>query len=188
MTPAGGTPPTSEARETIPKTGAARAGALVTRGLHLFLGIVLLIVVAINVVNAVSRYALGVSPVGTDEAMIYLIIWMVMIGAVLSFFNRTHISVNVLPLYTIGRVRHLLFILQDLAAIFACAYASYASWLFIGRIGRIGMTSMGLGVPMTWPHSALLFGFVGLTIAGVVKLILDVAGFVRNAPHSEVQR
>lgn len=119
--------------------------------------------------------------------MIYLIIWLVMIASILSYFSRTHISVNILPLYTNGRVRHLWYVLQDVAALFASAFATYASWLFVGRIARIGVTSMGLGMPMTIPHAALLCGFAGLTIAAGIKLVLDLVGLARNSPLPEVQ-
>lgn len=168
-------------------TKPARAGKRVTNALKTGLGIVLLVVVAINVLNAGSRYLFGISPVGADETMIYLIIWITMIAAVLSFFTRTHISVDLLPLYTPKRARHVWYILHDLAAIFACGFATYASWLFIAKINRLGMTSMGLGIPMTLPHAALLFGFAGLTLAGAIKLIFDVRALLRKAPAPEAR-
>ncbi|MEO1986512.1 MAG: TRAP transporter small permease [Martelella sp.] len=163
------------------------AGNFVTRALHTGLGVVLLVVVAINVLNAGSRYLFGISPVGADELMIYLIIWITMIAAVLSFFARSHISVDLVPLYTPGRARYFWYILHDLIAIFACAFATHASWLFIVKINRIGVSSMGLGIPMTIPHAALLFGFAGLTVAGAVKLAFDIMALLRKAPASEIR-
>lgn len=175
--------------EPTMKTGRgkalARAGGSAISGLQALLGLALLAVVAINFVNAASRYLLGVSPVGVDELMVYIVIWVVMVGAIVSLVLRSHISVNLLPLYAKGRFRHLLRVVQDAAAVFACAYATYASWLFIGRISRLGVTSMGLGLPMTIPHAALLAGFAGLTVAGAVMLVRDVAALIRNAPHAE---
>ena len=163
------------------RDGAASAMS----GLHALLGVTLLVVVAINFANAVSRYLFGISPVGTDELMVYIVIWVVMLGAILSLILRSHISVNLMPLYAKGRFRHLLFVIHDAAAVLACAYATYASWLFIGRISRLGVTSMGLGVPMTFPHAALLVGFAGLTIAGAVMFVRDVVALIRNDPHVE---
>ncbi len=154
--------------------------------LHTLLGLTLLVVVAINVANAVGRYLFGVSPVGADELMVYVVIWAVMIAAILSLILRSHINVNLLPLYTTGRTRHFLHVIHDAAAIFACGYATYASWFFIGRISRLGVTSMGLGLPMTIPHGALLVGFGGLTLVGIVMFVRDVLAMVRNVPHAEV--
>ncbi|MDI6024778.1 TRAP transporter small permease [Corticibacterium sp. UT-5YL-CI-8] len=154
--------------------------------LHTLLGVTLLFVVVVNVVNAVSRYLFGISPVGADELMVYVVIWAVMVSTIVSLILRSHINVNLLPLYTKGRVRYVLYIIHDVAAVVACGYATYASWLFIGRISKLGVTSMGLGVPMSVPHAALLVGFAGLTVTATVMLVRDVLALVRNAPHAEV--
>ena len=155
--------------------------------LHTLLGLTLLFVVGVNVMNATSRYLLGISPVGADELMVYVVIWTVMIASILSLILRSHINVNLLPLYTKGRVRHLLHVIHDAAAVLACGYATYASWLFIGRISKLGVTSMGLGLPMTIPHAALLIGFAGLTVTGAVMLVRDLLALIRNTPHAEVE-
>lgn len=155
---------------------------------HTLLGLVLLVVVFVNFANAVGRYLFGVAPVGADEFMVYAIVWSVMLSAIMSLVLRSHINVNLLPQYTSGRVRHALHVIHDAAAIIACGYATYASWLFIGRISRLGVTSMGLGVPMTVPHAALLVGFAGLTVAGLVMLVRDGLALIRNTPHAQVRR
>lgn len=156
--------------------------------LNTLLGLALLAVVAVNFLNAVARYLLGIAPVGADELMVYVLIWSVMIAAILSLALRAHINVNLLPSYAGGRLRHLLHMVHDAAAVLAGAYASYASWLFIGRIARIGVKSMGLGLPMTVPHGALLVGFAGLALTGAVMLVRDTMAFLRNAPHAEGAR
>jgi TRAP-type C4-dicarboxylate transport system permease small subunit len=165
----------------------ARLGGPAMSWLHTLLGLLLLFVVGVNVVNATGRYLFGISPVGADELMVYVVIWAVMVAAILSLILRSHINVNLLPLYTKGRVRHLLQVIHDAAAVLACGYATYASWLFIGRISKLGVTSMGLGLPMTVPHAALLIGFAGLTVTGAVMLVRDCLALIRNAPHAEVE-
>lgn len=155
--------------------------------LHTLLGLTLLFVVIVNVINAISRYLFGISPVGADELMVYVVIWLVMVAAILSLILRSHINVNLLPSYTRGRARHLLHIIHDAAAALACGYAAYASWLFIGRISRLGVTSMGLGLPMTIPHAALLIGFAGLSVTGAIMLVRDCLALIRNDPQAEVE-
>lgn len=172
--------------EASAKAGSKPFTALAIGWLHTLLGVMLLFVVAINFLNAVSRYLFGISPVGADELMVYVVIWSVMLASIPSLFLRSHINVNLLPSYTGGRTRHLLHIIHDAVAILASSYAAYASWLFIGRISRIGVTSMGFGMPMTVPHGALLVGFAGLAITGAFMLVRDCLAFIRNAPHSDV--
>lgn len=154
-------------------------------GLHTLLGVALIFVVGVNVVNATGRYLLGFAPLGADELMVFVVIWTVMIAAIGSLVARSHINVNLLPLYTTGRTRHLLHVVHNAAAVFACGYATYASWLFMGRISSLGVRSMGLGVPMTVPHGALLAGFAGLTLVGAFMLVRDVVALVRDEPHRE---
>ncbi|WP_245444997.1 TRAP transporter small permease [Pseudaminobacter soli (ex Li et al. 2025)] len=153
------------------------------RLLHTVLGIVLLFVVGVNVVNASGRYLFGFSMTGTDELMVYTLIWVVMAGAILSLAERDHISINLVPSYAKGRFKHLLHVVHDAAAVLACAYATYASDLFVGKISRLGTKSMGLGVPMSVPHAALLVGFAGLTLVGAIMLVRDVSALLRNDPH-----
>jgi TRAP-type C4-dicarboxylate transport system permease small subunit len=156
---------------------AARVGAI----LHWVLGVGLLIVVGINVINAMGRYLFGYSITGADELMVYAVVWMVMAGAIISLANRDHISVNLLPTYATGRFRRILHIVHDLAAVLACSYATYASYGFLAKISRLGTTSMGLGIPMSVPHMALLVGFAGLTLTALILLALDVDAFARNS-------
>jgi TRAP-type C4-dicarboxylate transport system permease small subunit len=171
--------PDQTAAQPAPSRPAGQAMGVI----HTLLGLSLLFVVFINVANAASRYLFGISPVGADELMVYVVIWVVMLAAILSLILRSHINVNLLPLYTRGRARHVLHVIHDVAAILACGYATYASWLFIGRISKLGVTSMGLGLPMTVPHAALLFGFAALTVTGAAMLVRDVLALRRNAPH-----
>lgn len=163
-------------RGAAARTGqtAARAGALLGRMLHIALGLVLLAVVAVNVANAAGRYLLGVSVTGTDELMVYAMIWVVMLGAILSLAGRQHIGIDLLPASVGPRARLALHLVHDLAALAVCAYLARASWLFVTRIAGLGTTSMGLGIPMSWPHAALLAGFAGMTAVAAGLVVADL--------------
>lgn len=177
-------PPRPEGQATGATVPARLAGAAREITLSL-LGLGLLFVVAVNFLNAVARHVLGVAPVGMDELMVYVVIWVVMIGAILSLVGRSHINVNLLPLSLRGRGRHLLHVVHDLAALVACGFGTHASWQFIGRIHQLDMRSMGLGLPMAIPHGAVLVGLAGLTLAAAVLLLRDIAAFLRNDPTGE---
>lgn len=170
---------------TEPQPALSRLAGSTMNALHTLLGVALLFVVAVNVLNAASRYLLGFAPVGADELMVYVVIWSVMLASILSLILRTHINVNLLPLYLKGRGNHLLSVIHAAAAVVACGFATYASWLFIARLSRLGVKSMGLGLPMTIPHTALLAGFAGLTLAAAIMLVRDLMAFVKNQPHVE---
>lgn len=170
-------------RQTLSRIATAAAN-----GLQMLLGLALIFVVGVNVVNATGRYFFGVAPLGADELMVFIVIWTVMIAAVASLVARSHINVNLLPFYASGRARHLLHIVHDGAALLACGYATYASWLFIGRISSLGLRSMGLGLPMTIPHAALVAGFGAMTAVAAVMLVRDLLAFLRNTPLEEAEQ
>lgn len=152
---------------------------------HRVLGVALILVVGANVFNATGRYVLGYSFTGTDEFMVYTMIWVVMAGAVMSLASREHIGINLLPFYARGRLRHFLHCIHDLTALLACGYATYASAGFVTRIARLGTESMGLGLPMTVPHAALLAGFAALTLVAGLLLSRSVLALMRGEPHAE---
>ena len=52
------------------------------------LGLVLIGVVLINVVNATGRYLFSASMTGADELMVFIMIFVVMVGAVLALAGR----------------------------------------------------------------------------------------------------
>ncbi len=170
------------------KQGLLNAANAVAGAVHWVLGLAMLAIVAINVVNATGRYLFGVSMTGADEVMVYTMVWMVMAGAVLSLATREHISINLLPSYATGRSRHLLNAAHDLAALFSCGLATYASWGFVTRIAEIGPRSMGLGLPMVIPHAAILVGFAALTLTAVALLLRDFDSWSRCAPDTEASQ
>jgi len=160
-------------------------GQGITLVLHRVLGVALLLVVAVNVSNASGRYLFGYSLTGTDELMVYTMVWVVMAGAVLSLAGRTHIAVDLLPTYTRGRLRHLVLLVHDIAALVACGYATWASWQFVTRLAGLGTTSMGLGIPMAIPHAALLGGFACLVLVAGALFLRGLVALVRNDPDGE---
>ncbi len=151
------------------------------RAARAVLGLLLLAVVAVNVANAAGRYLAGVSLTGTDELMIYTMVWIVMAGAVLSLLTRSHIAIDLVPASASPRGAALLRVLHDAVALAACGYAAWASWSYVGRIAMLGTTSMGLGIPMTWAHGALTAGFGAMAAVAAGLLLRDVAALARPA-------
>lgn len=162
---------------------AARVGAVV----EWTLGILLIGVVAINVLGASGRYFLSYGIVGADELMVFVLIFVVMGGAVLALARRQHISINLLPSYARGRWRSALFVVHDLVALAATAYVAKASWSFVDRIAGLDTRSMALGLPMTIPHSAVFAGFAGMAIVALFCLLRDGRDLIVAAPDTAAE-
>ena len=143
--------------------------------LRALLGTVLIAMVAINVVNATGRYAGFRLPAGLDELLVYMMIWIVMAGAVLALLQREHLAIDLLPQAMRTQARCWLVLLGDVVVLAVSVTVARQSWAFIERIDRLGQTSMGLGIPMTWPHAAVLAGFGGMSAVALLLIVRDVA-------------
>ncbi|MEM5584851.1 TRAP transporter small permease [Roseibium sp. AS2] len=165
--------------------GIIRAEALAVRLISVLLGLCLIVMVLINVANAVGRYSGWFSLVGADELLVYGMIWIVMLGAILAARSRDHLSINLLPTAMSGRLAAGLQIAIDVATVSVSVLIAWNSFIFIERIAILNQKSMGLGMPMVIPHSAILVGFIGIAAVTAFLTIVDIARFTTS---EEVQK
>lgn len=156
-------------------SGIIRIEALIVRGIGVLLGIGLIAMVVVNVVNAVGRYTGWYAMVGADELLVYGMIWIVMLGAILAARSRDHLAINLLPGALSGRVRAVLQVIIDVATVAVSAFIAWHSFSFIERIAALNQTSMGLGIPMVIPHSAIFLGFTGIAAVTAFLTLVDLA-------------
>jgi TRAP-type C4-dicarboxylate transport system permease small subunit len=161
---------------TAPRIARAAASAA-----RIMLGVVLLIMVALNVINAVCRYVFGIVFPGADEILVFMMIWLVMLGLILVTADRRNIALDFLASRVGPRSRLVLAVVQHLAMTIACGFATVQSWAFVSRVAAIGQTSMALGLPMAIPHFSLVVGLAGTTIVAAMLLASDIAALA-HAP------
>jgi TRAP-type transport system small permease protein len=178
---------TVEAEAPMPTATAPRIARVAVAAARALLGIALIVMVAINVINAVCRYVLGVVFPGADEILVFMMIWLVMVGLILVTVDRRNIALDFLASRVGARARLMLAIIQHSAMMVACAFATVQCWTFVGRLAAIGQTSMALGVPMAIPHFALVVGMAGTTIVAVLLLASDVTALAL-APSRRTER
>lgn len=154
-----------------------RIEALVVQLIGVLLGVSLIAMVMVNVFNAVGRYSGWFIFVGADELLVYGMIWIVMLGSILAARNRDHLSVNLLPTVVAGRLATALQIVIDVATVAVCAFIAWHSFSFIDRIAGLNQTSMGLGLPMVIPHTAIFVGFAGMAAVTAFLTCVDVIRF-----------
>lgn len=157
-----------------------RAEALVVKLVGILLGLCLIAMVLINVANAIGRYSGLFALVGADELLVYSMIWVVMLGAILAARNRDHLSINLLHSATSGRVASVLQIVIDIATVAVSVFIAWHSFVFIGRIASLNQSSMGLGIPMVIPHSAIFVGFAGIAAVTAFLTIVDIVRFTNS--------
>ncbi|MEW5421696.1 TRAP transporter small permease [Amorphus sp. 3PC139-8] len=148
------------------------------------LGLVLIAIVLINVANAAGRYLLQAAITGTDELMVFAMVFIVVAGAVLALVRRAHIAIDLLPTYANARLRVAIYCFHDLVTLAATAYAAHASWIYVQKIARLGTESMTLGIPMVFPHGALFLGFCAMAVVAGIYLVRDAATLLGLLPAS----
>jgi TRAP-type C4-dicarboxylate transport system permease small subunit len=167
---------------TSPQFGI-RLQRLAGAALRTLLGFVLLLLVALNVVNAVAR-ATGIVVIGVDEVLIFGMIWMVMLGMLLVTAERSHIALELLSARAGPRMTLVLSIVTHAVMAAACGYAALQSIYFVQRVSALGQTSMALGMPMLIPHSALVVGFGGTAIIALMLLVRDACALAAPAQEA----
>ena len=159
----------------LPRAAGPRIARVAVSVARPLLGAVLLIMVALNVINAVCRYLFGIVFTGADEVLVFMMIWLVMLGLILVTASRRNIALDFLANRLGPRWRLALPVIQHSAMVVACAFATVQCWAFVSKVAAIGQTSMALGLPMAIPHFALVVGFGGTTIVAALLLASDVA-------------
>ena len=155
----------------------ARIAAFAARAL---LGTLLIGMVLLNVANAACRYLFSVVFIGADELLVFGMIWMVMIGMILVTIDRRHIALDFLVNRLAPRPRIALTMFHHLIIAIGAAYAALQSLEVVRRVAMIGQTSMAIGFPMVFAHSALVVGFAGTALVAAVLVVSGGTEFVTS--------
>ena len=156
---------------SAPPALALRVARIATRAARALLGTLLIGMVLLNVANAACRYLFSVVLIGADELLVFGMIWMVMIGMILVTIDRRHIALDFLVNRLAPRPRIALTMFHYLVIALGAAYAAVQSVEFTRRVASIGQTSMAIGFPMVFAHSALVVGFAGTALVAAVLLV-----------------
>jgi len=141
--------------------------------IRILLGLVMVSMVILNLANAAGRYVGTPIFTGADELLVFGMIWLVMIGAVVSTRERKHLSIDVFPQRLDDKSRLLLNTVVGIFTVVLATFIAFHSLHFINKISAIGQTSMGMGVPMVIPHFAVFTGFSGIALVTGILAIKD---------------
>jgi TRAP-type C4-dicarboxylate transport system permease small subunit len=173
-------PAPQPARETGLVQGAALAAGFVARAVRMLLGLLLLAMVLLNVANALARYLLGQAIAGSDELLVFGMVWLVFLGTAFVTADRRQLSFDVILQRLPRRARAVVRLAGDLIAVGLLGFVTLQSYQVVERLWTLGQWSMSATVPTYVPHSAILVGF-GLTLLVLLAAIVKGATAMATA-------
>lgn len=165
-----------------------RAWAAARTAIAYLIGLLLIAMVALNVANAFGRYVLGSAIPGSDELLVFSMVWLVFLGAVLATASGGHLRFDLLAMLLPRRLERLLDAVRYAIVSVLAGFVCLQSWGALVKLGRIGQKSMAMEVPMTVPHAAVFVGFALIALVSAVMAVvalLSAADVVRQAEPGE---
>ena len=137
------------------------------------LGLLLLAMVLLNVANAAGRYLFGKAIAGSDEILVFAMVWLVFLGACLVTFEGRHLGFDLMPKALSAKWRRLHAAVTNLVIAGLTGFVALQSWAVVQKLAAVGQKSMATEIPMVVPHGAVLICFALMTL---ISLYLAVRG------------
>ena len=119
------------------------------------LGLLLLAMVLLNVANAAGRYLFQKAIPGSDELLVFSMVWLVFVGACLVSLDRRHLGFDQLSNLLSGTWRGLLIRGRYLFIALLTGYVTLQSWSVLKTLALVEQKSMASQIPMVIPHAAV---------------------------------
>ncbi len=162
------------------KQALSRGAKALMTALRFAAGAMLAASVAINFANIIGRYFLSVSLPWAEEAMLFLMIGCVFLGAGPVGWAGRHIRMDVVVSLLPPRARKAFDVFSDLVTIATCLALAIFAWPVMTMLSELDQRSETANIPMVIPQAALPLGLLLLALLIAVRL------FVQGARHDEV--
>ena len=162
------------------KDTLSRGAKALIAGLQFAAGAMLAASVAINFANIIGRYFLSVSLSWAEEAMLFLMIGCVFLGAGPVGWASRHIRMDVVVSLLPPRARKAFDIFSDLVTIATCLALVIFAWPVMTMLTELDQRSQSANIPLVIPQAALPLGLL------LMALLIAVRLFVQGARHDEV--
>jgi C4-dicarboxylate transporter DctQ subunit len=128
--------------------------------------------VAINFANVIGRYIFLSAIYWAEEAMIYMAIWSIFLAAIAIAYDRADLTMDFFSAKLSDRWKRVADAVITAVTAAVCLFMASQSLTILRTLIRNGQNSLALELPMAIPQSSLLFGFVMIAIAVVVRFML----------------
>ncbi len=157
-----------------------RSAHALMAALRVAAGAMLVSSVAINFANIVGRYFFRVSLSWAEEAMLFLMIGAVFLGAAPVGWLGRHIRMDVIVSLLPPRARRTFEIVSDLITIATCIVLAIFAWPVMTMLTELDQRSESANIPLVVPQAAVPIGLLLMALLIAARLI------VHGARHDDV--
>jgi C4-dicarboxylate transporter, DctQ subunit len=151
----------------------SRSAKALMAALRIASGAMLAASVGINFANIIERYFLSVSLSWAEEAMLFLMIGCVFLGAAPVGWTGRHIRMDVVVSLLPPRLRKAFDLLSDLATIATCLALAVFAWPVMTMLAELDQRSQSADIPLVIPQAALPVGLALMALLIAIRLIVQ---------------
>ncbi len=144
------------------------------------IGALILFSIALNFANVVGRYVFFSPIIWAEEVMIYIMVWCVFIGAIVVSWDGRHLRMDLLSTNLTSPWKQIVNFAATSVFLIVCGFIIVQSWGAVTLFARFGQKSTVAGIPMVFPHVALLIGFTAMMIGVAVRFRAHVLGTLES--------
>ena len=148
-----------------------RAANALMAVLRVTAGTMLMLSVGINFANIIGRYVFSVSLYWAEEAMLFLMIGCVFLGASQAGWLGRHIRMDVMISLLPPRARKVFDVVADLITIATCIAVAAFAWPVMTMFYELDQRSETANIPLVIPQSAVPIGVVLMALLIGARLI-----------------
>jgi TRAP-type C4-dicarboxylate transport system permease small subunit len=139
--------------------------------LRIAAGVMLVASVGINFANIVGRYVFSVSIPWAEEAMLFLMIGSVFLGAAPVGWLGRHIRMDVLVSILPAGTRKIFELFADLVTIATCVMLAIFAWPMLTMFAELNQRSETANIPLVIPEAVVPLGLMLMALLIAVRLI-----------------
>ena len=140
--------------------------------LRIAAGAMLIASVAINFANIIGRYFFSVSLSWAEEAMLFLMIGCVFLGAGPVGWMGRHIRMDVVVSALPPSARKAFELFSDLVTIATCVMLTIFAWPVVAMLAELDQRSQSANIPLVIPQAMVPLGLSVMALLIAVRLIV----------------
>ena len=139
--------------------------------------------VGIVLLQVVFRYVLNNALSWSEEAAIYLMIWMTFLVAPVAYRESLNVALNLFIGWIKGPPLYLLMIILDVLVLVLIVYLFREAVDLIERNQRV--TARSIDITMAYVFMALPIGYVGMFLAGIERILREIRNIIEPPKRPE---